>query len=291
MKVSGFTFIRNAVKLEYPIIPAIESILPLCDEVVVAVGNSDDGTRQLIENIPSKKIKIIDTIWDDALRVGGAVLAQETNKALHHISADSTWAVYIQGDEVLHEDGLAILKKAMEKDAENPSVEALLVNYRHFYGSYDYIGNSRRWYRREIRVIRNTGKVTSYKDAQGFRRLDNTKLNARLTDAYMHHYGWVRSPFAQQEKQKSFHRYWHDDQWVEDKVAKAAEFDYAQIDSLERFSGTHPKAMQKTIDAMNWKFDHDVSIDKRRFKEKISEKIEKLTGWRMGEYKNYTLLK
>ncbi|MBM3912615.1 MAG: glycosyltransferase family 2 protein, partial [Sphingomonadales bacterium] len=44
MKVSGFTFIRNAVLLDYPILEAIRSILPLCDEIVVAVGKSEDET-------------------------------------------------------------------------------------------------------------------------------------------------------------------------------------------------------------------------------------------------------
>ena len=48
MKVSGFTFVRNAVKYDYPVVESIASILPLCDEVVVAVGQSEDGTRALI---------------------------------------------------------------------------------------------------------------------------------------------------------------------------------------------------------------------------------------------------
>ena len=54
MKVSGFTFIRNAIKYDYPIVEAIQSILPLCDEVVVAVGNSEDDTLALIQNIDPK---------------------------------------------------------------------------------------------------------------------------------------------------------------------------------------------------------------------------------------------
>jgi hypothetical protein len=44
MKVAGFTFIRNAVKNDYPVVEAITSILSICDEFVVALGNSDDGT-------------------------------------------------------------------------------------------------------------------------------------------------------------------------------------------------------------------------------------------------------
>ena len=81
MKVSGFTFIRNAIKYDYPIVEAIKSILPICDEFIIAIGNSEDETLQLIKNINSPKIKIIETVWDDSLRHGGQVLAIETNKA------------------------------------------------------------------------------------------------------------------------------------------------------------------------------------------------------------------
>lgn len=51
MKVSGFTFVKNAILYDYPIVEAISSILPLCDEVVVAVGKSDDNTLDLIRSI------------------------------------------------------------------------------------------------------------------------------------------------------------------------------------------------------------------------------------------------
>lgn len=103
MFVSGFTFIRNAVRFDYPIVEAIRSILPLCDEVVVAVGRSDDNTRELIEQIGSDKIRILDTVWDDALREGGRVLAEETNKAFAAVNPKADWCFYIQGDEVIHE--------------------------------------------------------------------------------------------------------------------------------------------------------------------------------------------
>lgn len=106
MKIAGFTFVRNAIKFDYPIIEAITSILPICDEVVVAVGNSEDDTLGLIKSINSPKIKIIETIWDDSLREGGRVLAVETDKALAAVSPDVDWCFYIQGDEVVHEQYL-----------------------------------------------------------------------------------------------------------------------------------------------------------------------------------------
>src|SRR5574337_1273430 len=210
LKVSGFTFVRNAIRYDYPIAEAIESILPLCDEVVVAVGRSDDETLALVRGIPSPKVRIVETVWDDALREGGRVLAIETDKAFHALSPDSDWAFYIQGDEVLHEDGIPAVREAMLRWRDDPRVEGLLFDYRHFYGSYDYVGAALHWYRREVRVIRNDRAVFSYRDAQGFRRRPNEKLRVKRVGAVMHHYGWVKHPRAMQGKQASFNRYWHD---------------------------------------------------------------------------------
>ena len=142
MHVTGFSFIRNAIKYDYPVVEAIQSILPLCDDFVVAVGNSDDETLQLIENIDPQKIKIIQTIWDDTLRKEGKVLAVETDKAFMAISEKADWCIYIQGDEVLHEKYHDSVKSAMEQYAEDERVDGLLFDYRHFYGSYDYIATS-----------------------------------------------------------------------------------------------------------------------------------------------------
>ena len=85
MHVTGFTFIRNAVKFDFPIVEAITSILPICDEFVVAIGQSNDATLQLIQEIAPKKIRIIETIWDETLQEGGSVYAKETDKAFQAI--------------------------------------------------------------------------------------------------------------------------------------------------------------------------------------------------------------
>lgn len=290
MKVAGFTFIRNAIKYDYPIVEAIQSIAPLCDTIVVAVGNSDDDTLSLIQNIDPKKIKVIQTTWDDSLREGGRVLAVETDKAYAALPEDIDWAFYIQGDEVMHEQYLPTVKKAMEKWKDNTKVDGLLFNYRHFYGSYDYIGEASHWYRKEIRIIRKREDIYSYRDAQGFRKGNNQKLNVKPIDAYINHYGWVKDPRAMQGKQESFHKYWHDDNWMEENVAKAEAFDYSDIDALAKFNGTHPKVMQKRIGKINWKFDFDISKNTFTPKERLKRVVKKITGFQIGEHKNYRVI-
>ncbi|PKP11034.1 MAG: glycosyl transferase [Bacteroidetes bacterium HGW-Bacteroidetes-4] len=288
MKVTGFSFIRNAIKFDYPVVEAIQSVLPLCDNFVVAVGNSEDETLELIQNI-SPKIKIVETVWDDSLREGGRVLAIETDKAFQAIDADTDWCFYIQGDEVMHEKYLDVVKNAMKKHKDDSRVDGLLFNYLHFYGSYDYVGSASNWYPHEIRVVRNNKNIFSYRDAQGFRKDDNQKLNVKAIDAYIYHYGWVKDPRAMQRKQESFHKLWHNDEWLDKNVAKAEVFDYSHIDALEKFQGSHPQVMLERIAKLNWKFDHDISMNRISLKERFKQLVKKLFGITIG-YKNYQLI-
>jgi len=294
MKVAGFTFIRNAVKNDYPIIEAITSILPVCDEFIVVLGNGDDETGQLIKDINSPKIRIINSIWDETLRDGGSVFAAETDKAFSAISPDADWAFYIQGDECVHEKYLPLVKKEMEDNLNDTNVEGLLFKYLHFYGSYDYYGHSRRWYRREIRIVRNNKTVHSYRDAQGFRWNDR-KLNVKLIDAYIYHYGWVKPPSGLASKLRNFNQFYHDDNWMAENLPEEFEFDYTykNPDRLVHFNGTHPEVMKKRIAATNWNLNIDLKELRKKmpFRRKALQLIEDLTGWRVSEYRNYKIIK
>lgn len=289
MKVSGFTFIRNAILLDYPIVAAIQSILPLCNEVIVAVGNSDDDTLGLIQNI-DPKVKIIQTTWDDSLRENGRVLAVETDKALAAIDPAADWAIYIQGDEVMHQDDHLHILKAMTRFQHDQEVDGLLFDYLHFYGSYDYIGVSNNWYKKEIRIIKPGKGIFSFRDAQGFRKTPDQKLKVASANARVFHYGWVKDPRAMQRKQEHFHKLWHDDAWLEKNIKVAEAFDYEDhIHELARFEGTHPQWIAERLSERNWNFDVDISQHKRTLK----NRLKNILKW-MGidtNYANYTLIR
>lgn len=290
MKVTGFSFVKNAIIYDYPVVEAIRSILPICDEFVVAVGKSDDETLELIRSIDPEKIRIVETVWDESLREGGRVLAIETDKAFRAISKDSDWAFYIQGDEVVHEKYLPVIRQAMEKYKDHPKVDGLCFHYKHFYGSYDYVGASASWYPNEIRVIKNDPSIYSYRDAQGFRKGQDKKLNVVPIEAYIYHYGWVKAPKAMQRKQENFNKYWHDDQWVEEHIVKAEEFDYeGHVRELELFTETHPAVMLDRIKRLNWKFSYDISKRKKSTKDKLKGFLKRV-GWDTT-YRNYTVVK
>ncbi len=289
MKITGFTIIRNAIKFDYPVVESIQSILPVCDEFVVSVGNSVDETLQLIKNINSPKIKIIESKWDDNLREGGQVLAIETNKCMDAIAPNSDWLFYLQADEVVHEKYLPVIKKSAEQFLNDKQVEGLLFNYTHFYGNYNYVADSRSWYRREVRIIRNDRQIRSYKDAQGFRK-NGRKLTVKLTDAFVYHYGWVKHPKNMKVKQQEFNKLWHDDDWMEKNIKPADEFDYSIVDSIKEFKETHPAIMQQRIASRNWDITLDTSKLKMSLKDRFLCYLEKQTGLRIGEYKNYKMI-
>ena len=287
MKITGVTIIKDAIKNDYPIVEAITSILPLVDEMVVSIGQSDDGTEDLIKSINSKKIKIFYSQWDLSLRKGGVVLAEETNKALMHVSIDTDWVFYIQGDEVLHEKYYENILTAAKKYFNNPKVLGLLFDFVHFYATYNYVGDSRRWYNKEVRIIRHNKNIQAYKDAQGF-RLSNKKIEVKQIDACINHYGWVKSPTQMIAKQKNVSQFWNEDtdEWrnyleIEDL------YNFNDFDSLVKFTGTHPVVMEKRVKAQQWTLDIDISKKKFTLKEKLLYWFEKKTGVRLFDFKNY----
>jgi len=291
MKVSGFTFVKNAVKYGYPVVESIRSVLPIVNEMIVCLGDSEDETNKLVESIGSDKIKIIHSVWDNSLREGGKVLAVETDKAMDATASDSDWLFYIQADEVLHEQYQQVILDAMKRYKDDKRVEGLLFNYHHFYGSYTFIGDGRRWYSKEIRVIRNDKNIRSYLDAQGFRK-DGGKLDVKLIDAYIYHYGWVRSPVTMQKKFTDFGKLWNEDavhdKWVEEVKKRSDQFDYSNIDSVTVFTGTHPEVMKDLVSKEDWTF--NVDVKKKNFKNtkhRLLYFLWRKFGWRPFEYRNY----
>ena len=203
MKISGFTFIRNGTILGYPFIESINSILPICDEFIIAVGPSEDDTLARLKKIKSKKIKIIQTQWNENMKDRGFVYAQQKMIAQFNCSGD--WAFYLEGDEVIHQDDLIIIKKAMKKYLNNSKIESLVFDYYHFFGSKDWIATSPAWYRKEARIIRNNLRVWS-PDALYFVNMDKNKKgrypNAVSIDVPIYHYGHIRSKASMNDKLK-----------------------------------------------------------------------------------------
>lgn len=298
MKISGFSYIRNGFEFGYPFLQSIQSVLPLVDEFVIAVGDSSDNTREAIEQLNNHKIKIIDTVWDMSLREGGKLFAQQANIALDNITGDIGF--HIQADELVHEKDYGIIKLGIKKLSEHEKAEGLLFNFLNFYGGYHHIGITRSWHRREIRIIKNNKHIRSYRDSQGFRHYPSIeeynkgnpgrKLNVIYIPAEIYHYSYCRHPLLMRKKSNYFNSFWHDDEWLQKNNNTSVEYDYNHVDAVAEFKGTHPSLMNETIAKQDWTFHFDPSKSKFTPKGRFLFEVEKLSGWRIGEYKNYKII-
>ncbi|MBC8278103.1 MAG: hypothetical protein H8E46_07720 [FCB group bacterium] len=303
MNISGFSFVRNGIKLYFPVIESIKSILPICDEFVVAVGksDSDDGTRDAILSIGDDKIKIIDTDWDDyEQKWHGHINAIQTNIALDACQGD--WCFYVQADEIVHEKYLPEIKRRCAELLGDNRVEGLLFKYKHFWGDYHHYQNGHGWYSKEIRIVKNNIKVYSHLSAQSF-KIDDRKLNVAEVDADIFHYGWVRPPNLMQNKRRALHSiHWGKEKTGERFKDEPQVFDYGPLDRLAVFKDSHPAVMDAKLKEIDWQESLQMSgkPDKNRephkhekVKYRILTFIENniLRGKRLGEYKNYNLIK
>ena len=292
MKISGFTFLRNGVQYDYPFQESILSLLPLVDELIVVVGKGSDSSLQAIQGLANKhsKIQIHETTWDESLRKDGLILSQQTNLAMEKCTGD--WGIYLQADEVLHEEDYEKIRAALAEADRHPKVEGLLFDYLHFYGDFFIVNWNPSAYRHEVRAVRLKRGVVSWKDAQGFRIVKNgdfAKLNVLSSQAKIYHYGWVRPQEVMQQKTKAMDQLYH-----ADGGGTGNNYLYKRIYGLERFSGTHPAVMDERIATKRWKIDLLASplvFTWKDIRKVIVRWIEKVTGWLPFEYRNYKRIK
>jgi glycosyltransferase involved in cell wall biosynthesis len=273
--ISGFTFIRNGVELGFPFEASIRSLLPLVDEFVVVVGQSNDDTLARVNAIGSPKIRIIETIWNERMADRGFVYAQQKMIAQYACTGD--WAFYLEGDELVHEAELANIRASVDQHHANPAVEALVFDYFHFYGTPEFVANSPAWYRRECRLIRNT--IRSYApDGQYWLITSNHKkprnAQAALANAHIYHYGWVRSNEAMQKKLDQVSKFWSHG---------APTVRYSQFDAkvLQPFTGTHPELIKPWLESSaekSFTVDPNYQLSKREKRHRWLIKLEKAFG-------------
>lgn len=309
MKISGFTFCRNADKLYYPIKQCIESALPLVDEFIVLIGDcdSDDRTIDIVESIHSDKIKIHRSSWDLKKYSKGTVHAQQTDAAKSFCNGD--WLLYLQADEVLHEKDLPLIKAACQNNLHENRVEGFVLNYHHFWADYQHVAHGHTWYNQEIRIIRNVSQIHSYQSAQSFRWIENfdgvsyrkstntRKLFVKQIAAHIYHYGWVRPPALMTSKTNAL-----DEIHSHVKVRLNAPFDFGILSKYRFFDGSHPSIMKAWMANFDWQDQLNYSQKKplnryamkhEKFKYRMLSWVEKylLFERKIAAFKNFILLK
>jgi len=308
MRISGFTMCRNASVLHYPVCESIKSLLPVVDEMVVAIGKGDtaDTTLEDVRKIGSPKIRIVETEWDLQKFPNGMENAHQTDIAKSHCTGD--WLIYLQADEILHEQDYPAIRKALTEEYNNTSVEAFVLDYLHFWGDYEHLVTCHGWYQNEIRIVRNLPEIHSWESAQSFRWIEGfdgisyrsapnaRKLKAKKIDANIYHYGWVRPPAVMTKKMNAL-----DAVHSHKKKRFSGEFEYGNLSNLDIFRGTHPIVITTLKNTISWssqlcytakKLNRTHRFKHERLKYKIMHLLEKWFngGRHLFAFKNFDLI-
>lgn len=285
MKISGFTFLKNGQILGYPFVQSIQSILPIVDEFIIALGPCEDETEKMLEAMNEPKLKIIHTQWNDKMKDRGYVYGQQKMIAQFNCSGD--WIFYLEADEVVHEKDLQTIKSSMKKHLNDDEVEALVFDYLHFYGNKNSYLWSPGWYRRAPRILKNS--IRSYApDGLFWLVLEKNKIGrypkAALVGATMYHYGWVRSEKQMNLKSKQVQQYWSKSYQT---------IDYSQIDQniIKEFTGTHPEVVEDWLPNAKdiYRADPHYQLTKKEKKHRFMIRLEKLFGLELSK-KHYKLV-
>ncbi len=282
MRIEGFSFLRNAWKLGFPADASIKSGLALADRFVVAMGDHDpdDRTVEMLQGIGDDRLECFSTQWDPKTFPKNTIYARQADLARERCKGD--WLLFLQGDEVLHEEDIPLIKEACRYYKDDPKVEGLLFRYLHFWGDDRHIHYAHNWYPREVRVVRNDPSIRPWGDAQSFRvfkahggspsdyrKRKGTRLPCVASiEARVFHYGGMRAPETMARKKNASALHF---KGFQEKYGKGgAFFDHGPLHYLEKFNGTHPKWMQEHLAAIDWKerlqYDGKPSSGRKRHK-------------------------
>ncbi len=281
--ISGFTIVRNATLLAYPFRESIRSLLPLVDEMVINVGDSDDDTLALCEELQShapQKIRLLRTVWTREAQKGGYQLKAQTDAAIRECRGE--WCFYLQADEVLHEGDASLVRHAIERAERSDKIDGVLFDWVHFYGGYGFTIQGRNWYRRECRLFKSGRGIEAFRDAQGFRKRGK-RVKVIASGARVFHYGYVRTPQGLRTKSEQMSQWWGE--------GPSDQTDLVRHVGLKAFRGTHPKVMAERV-AAGAPFDPKLCPrrwDKAEIKNALTLFWEKIFPFRLGEFRNYEL--
>lgn len=234
------------MKYDYSFKESLQSLAPITELIYLALDSGDDSTESEIKKFPF--IKIIPSHWDMSLKKG-LVLSVETNKALEALRADhgkdeNAWGIYLQADEVLHQDDYEILKRDIKK-AQAEGCDAISFRYLHFWQTHHHVAISKKWYPHEIRAIKLNTPIESWGDAQGFRNYKKVFY----TEARIFHYGHVREQSSYNEKMRDMGKLYHEASDLDARLEKGLKD--ARKNKCVLYFGTHPAVMKERILRMN----------------------------------------
>lgn len=285
MKVSGYSFVRNGISNAYPLRESISSLLPLVDEYVVAVGQSDDTTLEVINSLNSPKIKVIETVWNEHMTDRGFVYGQQKMIAQYNCTGD--WLFYLEADEVLHEKDLPIIRRQLEAHHDVSEVEAIYFDFLHFYGSPATLGIA--GYRQAPRIIKSSVRSIA-PDGLFFVVLDKNKRGrypvAVSAGCPIYHYGHCRKIGYTNKKLSEVGRFWGQSHSPRNGYGYISKYE------IKSFDGSHPKIMKEwlaSLAELEFEIDASYRMSLRDYRNRLRFWIESKLGLEISKkhFKKY----
>lgn len=262
-QITGHVLVHNGVEMGYPFTAAIESLTPLCSEILVCNAESTDCTGSILDEISALmpdncKLTIFEAPWeveedhvmDGHKAVSYARLARLTNECIDN--ARTPWHLQLQADELLHERGVGSIAQQFAVMA--PFVDGFLFRRLTFHGGTKrYIPEAGIHQPISARVIRlgRVGATHSVGDAESI----TCKKWQRMTNephTSIYHYAYCRPPLKQLDKSVAMHAMWG---FPDERILALRdrrEWDYQSFirdDELREFRGVHPQAILPFLDA------------------------------------------
>lgn len=248
MKTLGATIaLRNGIEYDFCFEECIASLLPVCEEIVVAESQSTDGTRARLEEMAKAepKIKIYDYPYTNP--VGDPCWVMNwTNFAREKLTTD--YNIQMDADEVLHESAYdRIMSKIQGREV------SLLCRRWNFWKDHRHLIPLGECCAAEVLRVCPTKYwlAADFPDSRGRESMD---IQIGALDVCIYHYGFIRKRKAFFEKEEALQRAFFNDYDPNLKKAETYDGNWMQMpglcswnDQIIEFNGPHPLVAHKWL--------------------------------------------
>lgn len=248
--LAGLITIRNGFTLDYPWVEVGQSLLGVCDELVIGDISSEDGTWDYAQEwaAKDKRVTLVRTEWTNPIRTD-QWWPEVLNRTREH--AKSQHVLHLDGDEIIHEDDYPSIRRAADAGS------ILFCKRLNFWrDSQHLIPEGQCCGTKVLRIAPANMPIPS---DYPWTPANATVAQAVESDIRVFHYGFLRKREAFFKKAREVQRIWCGSY---DPRLEAAEKFHGQWsespgitgweNALVEYHGTHPKAIHAWLRERNY---------------------------------------
>lgn len=249
--LAGILCVRNGFELDYNWEISGESLLGVCDELVLSDCESSDGTRERMNEWSARdsRITLHSYPWSNPINTN-EWWVDWLNTARQHAKSDAV--MFLDADEVLHEDSYETVRRA----ADN-GLAGFCHRYNFWRDAQHLIPEGKCCGHEVLRIgPKNNWFPSDYPDPHG--RDADIIAKAQHLDIRIFHYGFLRKREAFFKKAREVQRIWAGTFDPRLEAAEKFEGNWSEMpgvtgweNQLVDFTGTHPKIAHQWLKERN----------------------------------------